>query len=165
MRQYLDLLRYVDEKGEEKHSRAVLLTTGEKPRTRSIFGYQNRYDLREGFPLVTTKRMPFRHVAVELLWFLSGSTNNTDLVRQGVKIWDAWADPATGELGPVYGKQWRRNATIAFCPTRDSLTPVPTCRPGDTVQNRSGLLSSGNCLFQSRITLLHTASEIFYRCL
>ena len=106
MKQYLELLSLIYEKGEEKASRAVLESTGTKPKTRSIFGYQNRYDLTEGFPLVTTKTIPFRQVVVELLWFLSGSTNVKYLRRHGVKIWDQWADDQ-GDLGPVYGKQWR----------------------------------------------------------
>jgi thymidylate synthase len=106
MKPYLDLLRLIYERGEEKASRAVLESTGAKPKTRSLFGYQARHDLREGFPLVTTKAMPFRQVVAELLWFLSGSTNVKDLHRYGVKIWDQWAD-VDGELGPVYGKQWR----------------------------------------------------------
>jgi thymidylate synthase len=84
----------------------VLESTGEKPKTRSIFGYQTRYDLAEGFPLVTTRAMPFRQVVVELLWFLRGSTNLEFLHRHGVKIWDQWADE-NGDLGPIYGKQWR----------------------------------------------------------
>jgi thymidylate synthase len=106
MKQYLDLLRLVYERGEEKASRAVLASTGTKPKTRSIFGYQTRFDLSEGFPLVTTKSMPFRQVVVELLWFLSGSTNLEYLHRHGVKIWDEWANE-NGDLGPIYGKQWR----------------------------------------------------------
>ena len=106
MRQYLDLLRLVYERGEVKASRAVLESTGTKPKTRSLFGYQNRYDLTQGFPLVTTKTVPFRQVVVEVLWFLSGSTNVDYLQRHNVKIWDQWADE-TGELGPIYGKQWR----------------------------------------------------------
>jgi thymidylate synthase len=106
MKPYLELLRHVFENGEEKHSRGVL-KSGERPRTRSIFGYQNRYDLRAGFPLVTTRRMPFRQVVVELLWFLRGSTSVRFLHEHGVTIWDEWADPTTGELGPIYGKQWR----------------------------------------------------------
>lgn len=106
MRQYLDLLRLVYERGELKGSRAVLESTGTKPKTRSLFGYQNRYDLTQGFPLVTTKTVPFRQVVVEVLWFLSGSTNVDYLQRHNVKIWDQWADE-TGELGPIYGKQWR----------------------------------------------------------
>ncbi|WZO98470.1 thymidylate synthase [Isosphaeraceae bacterium EP7] len=106
MQQYLDLLRHVMEQGEETGSRAVLQSTGTKPRTRSVFGYQNRYNLADGFPLVTTKAMPFRQVAVEVLWFLSGSTNLAYLRENNVKIWDQWAD-ANGDLGPIYGKQWR----------------------------------------------------------
>ena len=106
MRQYLDLLRLVYERGEVKASRAVLESTGTKPKTRSLFGYQNRYDLTQGFPLVTTKTVPFRQVVVEVLWFLSGSTNVDYLQRHNVKIWDQWADE-TGDLGPIYGKQWR----------------------------------------------------------
>jgi thymidylate synthase len=106
MKQYLDLLRLVYEHGEEKASRAVLQSTGSKPKTRSIFGYQTRYNLAEGFPLVTTKSVPFKQVVVELLWFLSGSTNVEYLRRHGVKIWDQWADK-NGDLGPIYGKQWR----------------------------------------------------------
>jgi thymidylate synthase len=106
MKQYLDVLRLAYEQGEEKGSRAVLQSTGTKPKTRSIFGYQNRHDLTEGFPLVTTKSMPFRQIVVELLWFLSGSTNVGYLHQHGVKIWDQWADHH-GDLGPIYGKQWR----------------------------------------------------------
>jgi thymidylate synthase len=106
MNQYLDLLRLVYDRGEEKASRAVLASTGVKPKTRSVFGYQTRYDLTVGFPLVTTKSMPFRQVVVELLWFLSGSTNVDYLHRHGVRIWDQWAD-SNGDLGPIYGKQWR----------------------------------------------------------
>ena len=85
MKQYLDLLRMVYERGEEKASRAVLQSTGTKPKTKSIFGYQARFDLTEGFPLVTTKAVPFRQVVVELLWFLTGSTNVEYLHRHGVK--------------------------------------------------------------------------------
>jgi len=107
MKQYLDLLRKICFDGEEKESRAVLQSTGTKPKTRSIFGYQCRYDLREGFPIVTTKHVPFRQVAVELIWFLRGDTNISYLRGHGVKIWDQWAD-CNGELGPIYGKKWRK---------------------------------------------------------
>ena len=75
--------------------------------TRSIFGLQMRWDLRDGFPLITTKQVFTRPMIEELLWFISGDTNNNTLKAKNVKIWDAWADPVTGELGPIYGHQWR----------------------------------------------------------
>jgi len=99
MRPYLDLLRHVLEHGERRTDRTG---TG----TISLFGAQSRYDLREGFPLVTTKKVLFPAVVRELLWFLRGSTNIKDDLTQHTPIWDAWAD-ADGELGPIYGKQWR----------------------------------------------------------
>ncbi len=99
MRPYLDLLREVLEHGEPKGDRTG---TG----TRSLFGMQTRYDLREGFPLVTTKKIIFGSVVRELLWFLKGSTNIHDGLSPHTKIWDAWADE-DGNLGPIYGHQWR----------------------------------------------------------
>ena len=99
MKQYLDLIRQVLEDGETKTDRTG---TG----TRAIFGTQSRYDLREGFPLVTTKKTLFPAVVRELLWFLKGSTNIYEDLTQHTPIWDAWAD-AEGNLGPIYGYQWR----------------------------------------------------------
>ncbi len=123
MKQYLDLVRDVLENGERKADRTG---TG----TRSIFGTQTRYDLRKGFPLLTTKKVLFPAVVRELLWFLRGSTNINDDLTQHTPIWDAWADE-DGELGPIYGYQWRNWGGKGIDQIQNAIDTIkrdPDCR-------------------------------------
>ncbi len=126
MKQYLDLLTNVLETGTDRGDRTG---TG----TRSIFGHQMRFDLGDGFPMLTTKKLHLKSIIVELLWFLRGDTNVAYLHEHGVTIWDEWAD-AQGELGPVYGKQWRSwpdgkgGAIDQIAKLVESLTNYPNSR-------------------------------------
>ena len=116
---YEDLLRHVLANGTEKSDRTG---TG----TLSVFGHQMRFDLQQGFPLITTKKVFLRGIVEELLWFLRGETNSRTLEAKGVNIWREWADPDTGELGPIYGYQWRS-------------WPTPT---GEHIDQLSGILDT-----------------------
>jgi len=100
MKQYLDMLQFILDHGDERADRTGVGTIG-------VFGYQSRYNLQDGFPLLTTKKLYLKAIIYELLWFLQGDTNIKYLKDNGVKIWDEWAD-ANGDLGPVYGHQWRK---------------------------------------------------------
>lgn len=116
MRTYLDLVQHVLEHGEVRADRTGVGTV-------SVFGAQARYDLREGFPLVTTKKVLFPAVVRELLWFLRGSTNIRDELTQHTPIWDAWADEQ-GELGPIYGYQWRNWGGQGIDQVRDAIDTI-----------------------------------------
>jgi len=166
MRQYLDLLKDILDTGVDRGDRTG---TG----TRGVFGRQMRFDLSEGFPLLTTKKLHLKSIIVELLWFLRGETNVKWLQERGVSIWDEWAD-ADGELGPVYGKQWRSWAApdgrtidqLAW--VRDEIVQNPNSRrlivsawnPADVDQMA---LPPCHCLFQFFVANGKLSCQLYQR--
>ncbi|CCB67101.1 MULTISPECIES: thymidylate synthase [unclassified Hyphomicrobium] len=166
MQQYLDLLRCVRDHGTEKTDRTG---TG----TLSVFGHQMRFDLADGFPLVTTKKLHTKSIIVELLWFLAGATNTQYLKEHGVSIWDEWAD-SEGNLGPVYGKQWRSweaadgstidqitNAVSDLKRNPDSRRIIVTAwNPGDLSKMA---LAPCHCLFQFYVADGKLSCQLYQR--
>ena len=166
MQQYLDLMRHVLDNGHDKSDRTG---TG----TRSVFGWQMRFDLSQGFPALTTKKLHLKSIIHELLWFLQGDTNIKYLQENGVRIWDEWADE-NGDLGPVYGKQWRRWETPdgrlvdQIAQLVHSLTHNPDSRrhivsawnPGD-VDNMA--LPPCHCLFQFYVANGKLSCQLYQR--
>jgi thymidylate synthase len=166
MRQYLDLLKDILDNGVDRGDRTG---TG----TRGLFGRQVRFDLSEGFPLLTTKKLHLRSIIVELLWFLRGETNVKWLQERGVSIWDEWAD-ADGELGPVYGKQWRSwaapdgRAIDQITWVRDEIIQNPNSRrlvvsawnPADVDQMA---LPPCHCLFQFFVAKGRLSCQLYQR--
>ena len=164
MKQYLDLLKHIRDNGVVKQDRIG---------TKSIFGYQMRFDLQQGFPLLTTKKVHLKSIIYELLWFISGDTNIKYLKEHGVSIWDEWAD-TNGDLGPVYGHQWRS------WPTPDGKSIDQLANVIDTIKNnpdsRRILVSAWNpgevdkmalppchCLFQFYVAEGKLSCQLYQR--
>lgn len=166
MQQYLDLLSHVMNTGTDRMDRTG---TG----TRGVFGYQMRFDLSDGFPMVTTKKLHLKSIVHELLWFLAGDTNITYLQANKVRIWDEWADE-NGDLGPVYGKQWRRwegpegQVIDQVSGVVDSIRNTPYSRrhivsawnPAD-VENMA--LPPCHCLFQFHVADGRLSCQLYQR--
>lgn len=179
MKQYLDLLRHVRDNGVIKTDRTG---TG----TRAVFGYQMRFDLSQGFPLLTTKKLHLRSIIHELLWFLAGDTNIRYLKENGVSIWDEWATP-DGELGPVYGEQWRswksadgrvvdqisevlaeikRNPDsrrLVVSAWNPALLPDPSISPKDNAAQGRQALPPCHCLFQFYVADGKLSCQLYQR--
>ena len=179
MQQYLDLMRHVKDNGVYKNDRT---NTG----TYSVFGYQMRFHLAKGFPLVTTKKCHLRSIIHELLWFLRGETNIGYLQEHGVSIWNEWADDS-GDLGPVYGKQWRSwegpngevvdqiSALIAEIKTNPdsrrlvvsawnpTVLPDPTISPRENAANGKQALPPCHCLFQFYVQNGRLSCQLYQR--
>ena len=179
MKAYLDLMQHILDQGIEREDRTG---TG----TKSIFGYQMRFDLLSGFPLVTTKRCHFKSIVHELLWFLRGETNLSYLKKNGVGIWDQWADDQ-GNLGPIYGYQWRSWPTpsgesvdqIARLLQQIKTTPYSrrlivsswnvaslpdeTLSPGDNAKNQKMALSPCHALFQFYVANGKLSCQLYQR--
>lgn len=179
MRQYLDLLQHIYELGTKKEDRTG---TG----TRSIFGTQLRFNLQEGFPLLTTKKLSTRAIIHELLWFLMGSTNINYLKENGVKIWDEWATE-DGDLGPVYGKQWRKwegpdgrvidqvsdvieqikkrphSRRLIVSAWNPSELPDESVSPQENVKNGRMALAPCHCLFQFYVADGRLSCQLYQR--
>lgn len=153
MQAYLDLLKHIIEKGTNKNDRTG---TG----TRSVFGYQMRFDLAKGFPMVTTKKLHLKSIIHELLWFLKGSTNVAYLKENGVSIWNEWANEE-GELGPVYGKQWR-SWSGADGSTHDQITDL-IAQIKSNPDSRRLIVSAWNVADLSKMALMpcHTLFQFY----
>lgn len=166
MKQYLDLLKHIRDNGVVKQDRTGI-------GTKNIFGYQMRFDLQQGFPLLTTKKVHLKSIIYELLWFISGDTNIKYLKEHGVSIWDEWAD-TNGDLGPVYGHQWRS------WPTPDGKSIDQLANVIDTIKNnpysRRILVSAWNpgevdkmalppchCLFQFYVAEGKLSCQLYQR--
>ena len=179
MKQYLDLLRHVRENGVYKSDRTG---TG----TYAVFGYQMRFNLAEGFPVLTTKKLHLKSIIHELLWFLSGETNIRYLKDNGVSIWDEWATPE-GELGPVYGEQWRSWKTpdggvidqisevleeikrnpdsrrLVVSAWNPAVLPDPTVSPDENAANGRQALPPCHCLFQFYVADGKLSCQLYQR--
>ncbi len=146
MKQYLDLVKHVIQSGNEKSDRTG---TG----TKSVFGYQMRFDLSKGFPMITTKKLHLKSIVYELLWFLKGDTNTKFLNENGVKIWDEWAD-SNGNLGPVYGHQWRNwndNGIDQIVDVIESLKNNPDSRRMIVTAWNPGVLPDTKVSFEENV--------------